>query len=137
MVERGTGILLIKKSIGVQQYAGYATEKCSNREERVEHEVKGNDICRMWRVPMQGHKNERELGIEIVSSEHLRNVWCWSCLEAWKWKDSQADMRRENKVRYMKCERKDMVVGEKILKKKKRNTLCPECRTGEKKLWWN
>ena len=46
-------------------------------------------------------------------------------------------MGRESKVRYTKCRRKDIIVGERILEEEKRNILCPEHRLREKKLWWN
>jgi len=44
-------------------------------------------------------------------------------------------MGRASKVECTKYSRKDMIVGEKISEEEKRNILCLEYRTGEKKLW--
>jgi len=44
-------------------------------------------------------------------------------------------MGRESKVKYMKYGRKDTIVGKEIYEKEKKEILCPECRTGKKKLW--
>jgi len=60
------------------------------------------------------------------------NVWCESCLEAWKWRDNEAEIERGSKVRCMKCKRKDTVVGKKISKDEKGRILCPEYRIGKK-----
>jgi len=46
-------------------------------------------------------------------------------------------MGRGSKVRYTKCKRKDTVVRERIPEEKRRNILCLEYRTEEKKPWWN
>jgi len=51
----------------------------------------------------------------LVSREGLSNVWCKSYLEVWKW--------RNNKVE--------------IYKEEKKEILCPECKRGKRKLWWN
>jgi len=40
------------------------------------------------------------------------------------------------RVQYIEYRRKD-VIEERVLEQEKRKILCPECRTGRKKLWWN
>jgi len=40
------------------------------------------------------------------------------------------------RVQCIKYRRKDTIEG-KVLKQERKEILCPECRTGKKKLWWN
>jgi len=51
-------------------------------------------------------------------------------LEAWKQKKDEG----ECKVECVKYRRNNTIRGRKL---KKRKILCPECRTGKKKPWWN
>jgi len=39
-------------------------------------------------------------------------------------------------VQCIECGRKD-AIGERVLEQERREILCPEYRTGKKKLWWN
>jgi len=65
VTRREVSMLSIEKSTGVQQCIGYATEKHSNREERVEHKMGDSNVCRVWWVPIERHKNKRKLGARI------------------------------------------------------------------------
>ena len=81
----------------------------------------------------KGTKTEANQGQRFISGKQLRNVWCESCLEAWKWRNNE----ERSKVECTKCGRKDTVVGEKIYHKEWEKILYPECRTRKKKPWWN
>jgi len=48
----------------------------------------------------------------------------------WKWRKDEG----ECKVECVKCGRNDIIKGRKLEEGK---ILCPECRTGKKKPWWN
>jgi len=73
------------------------------------------------------HKNWRQ---GFISGEHLRNMWCSSCLEAWRWRENMARERGAVNVKCSQCKRKDIV--KKILEKDRKRILCLECRTGKK-----
>jgi len=42
-------------------------------------------------------------------------------------------MGRKSKVKCVKCRRKDMIIGKKILEEEKGRILCPEYGTGKRK----
>jgi len=79
------------------------------------------------RCKYKSTRTEENQGQGFISGKQLRNLWCGSCLEAWKLrKDGE-----ECKVEYVKCGRNDMIKGRKLEEGK---ILCPECMTGRKKL---
>ena len=45
--KRKAGVVPIDKGIGIQQYIGYAPEKCNTRGEGIEDEVESNNICKV------------------------------------------------------------------------------------------
>ena len=69
----------------------------------------------------------------FISGERLKNVWCKSYLEVWKWRNNEIGSR----VKYAKCRRKDMIVEEKMLEEERKNSWYSECRIGKKQPWWN
>ena len=121
----------MEKGIGIQQHMGYAPKKCSTGRKGLEDEVESSNICRVQRCNYKGTKTEENQEQDFVSKEKLRNVWCKSCLEAWKQRNNKA----ENKVKCTKCERKDIIVEKKISEEERRNIWCPECRTERKQPW--
>jgi len=78
----------------------------------------------------KGTRTEENQGQEFISRKQLRNLWCRSCLEAWKWRKDGGGC----KVKCVKCERNNTIKGRKLEEGK---ILCPKCRTGKKKPWWN
>ena len=62
---------------------------------------------------------------------------CTKYLGAWKWRNKEGNKRRESKLEFTKCGRKDIVIEDKVSEEEKRKILCSECRTGEKKPWLN
>ena len=80
-------------------------------------------------------KIQENQGQEFVLEEHLRNVWCSSCLKAWRWRENTAREREAVNIKCSWCRRKDTV--EKISKEDRKKILCPEYRTGRKQPWWD
>jgi len=81
----------------------------------------------------KGTKTEENRGQEFLTGKQLRNLWCRRCLEVWK----QRKSRGESKMECAKCGREDTIIGRKMSKEEKGKVLCPECRTGKRKPWWN
>ena len=81
----------------------------------------------------KGTKTKENQGQNFISRGKLRNIWCKSCLEVWKWRNKETG----SKVKYTQCRRKDTIVEEKISKEERRNIWCLECRTERKQPWWN
>ena len=76
------------------------------------------------------HKNQ---GQGFISGEQLRNIWCDSCLKAWKWRRDTTGERGAVDVKCSQCGRKNTV--KRILEKDRKKILCPECGTGKKQPW--
>jgi len=73
-------------------------------------------------------EENREQG--FISGKQLRNLWCGRYLEAWKWRKDGGGY----KVECVKCGRNNTIKKRKL---EERKILCPECRIGKKKPWWN
>ena len=83
----------------------------------------------------KGTKMYENQGQGFISGEHLRNVWCSSCLEIQRWRENTARERRAVNVKYSQYRRKDIV--ERISEKDRKRILCLEYRTGRKQPWWD
>jgi len=80
----------------------------------------------------KGTKTHKNQGQGFISGEHLRNVWCSRCLEAWRWRENTARERKVVSVEYSWCGRKDTVEG--TPEKDRKRILYPEYGTGRKQL---
>ena len=83
----------------------------------------------------KGTKTYKNQGQGFVSGKQLRNIWCSSCLKAWKWREDTAGEREAVVVKCSQYGRKDTV--EKIPEKNRKKILCLEYRIGKKQLWWD
>jgi len=90
----------------------------------------------LWSVEGANIKILRQRKIEdqgFIIGKQLRNLWYGRCLEAWK----QRKNRGGSKIECAKCGREDTIIERKISKEEKGKILCPECRTGKRKPWWD
>ena len=76
----------------------------------------------------KGTKMQENQEQGFVSGEHLRNVWCNSCLEAQRWRENIAKERGVVNVKCSQCRRKDIV--ERISKKKQKENCVQNVRLG-------
>jgi len=78
----------------------------------------------------KGTKTYKNQGQGFVSGKQLRNMWCSSCLKAWKWREDTAGEKRAAVMKCSQCGRKDTV--EKIPEKDRKKILYLECGMGKK-----
>ena len=82
---------------------------------------------------VQTHKNQEQ---EFLLERQVRNMWCGLCQEAWNWREGKAKREEITRVECIKYERRDAIVR-KVSEWERRKILCPECRVGRKREWWN
>ena len=130
----------MEKSIGIQQHMGHTPKKYSNRRKDTAIEEKRQKTRQKLVIYVEysgcdykSTKTEVNQRQGFISREWLRNIWCKSYLKAQK----QRNNEEESRVECTKCERKDIVIREKIYQEKQKKILCSEYRTKKKKLWQN
>jgi len=50
-------MLFMEKGTGIQWCMGNAPKKCNTRAERVDDQIGGCDVCRVWRVQLQRYQD--------------------------------------------------------------------------------
>jgi len=81
----------------------------------------------------KGTKTHKNWEQGFISGKHLRNVWCSSCLEVWRWRENTVKEREVVNVKYSQCRRKDTVEG--ILEENRKRVLYLGYGTGKKQPW--
>jgi len=79
---------------------------------------------------VQTYKNQ---GQSFLLKRQVRNMWCNLCQEAWNWREREAKRGEMTRVQCMECGRRD-VIGRRVSEQERKKILCPEYRTGKKKL---
>ena len=59
----------------------------------------------------KGTKTQDNQGQGFLGKEHLCNMWCGGCKEAWNWRDREAKDERAERVKCSMCRGKDTVIG--------------------------
>ena len=82
---------------------------------------------------VQTYKNQ---GQGFLLERQVKNMQYSLCQEAWNWREGEARRGEMTRVQCIECGRKDAIV-KKVSEQKRRRILCPECRVGRKREWWN